>query len=42
MIGLVNVTFWIQDRSFAGEVSSSPEMAAAAQDACSPDERLMK
>jgi arsenite transporter len=42
MIGLVNVAFWLQKRFFKGEVSSAPEMLAAAQEACPPDESLVK
>lgn len=42
MIGLVNVAFWLQKRYYGGTVSSVPELAAAAQDACPPDERLLK
>jgi ACR3 family arsenite transporter len=42
MIGLVNVAFWIQKRYYGDEVSPAPEMAAAAADACPPDERLLK
>ena len=42
MIGLVNVAFYFQRRYFGGEVSAAPEMAAAAQEACPPDENLMK
>jgi arsenite transporter len=42
MIGLVNVAFWLQKKWFQGEVSSAPEMLAAAQEACPPDERLVK
>jgi arsenite transporter len=37
MIGLVNVAFYFQKRMFAG-VSSEPEMLAAAQEVCPPDE----
>jgi arsenite transporter len=42
MIGLVNVAFWLQKKWFKGEVSSAPEMLAAAQEACPPDEKLVK
>lgn len=42
MIGLVNVAFWLQKRYFSGNVSAAPEMLAAAQDACPPDEKLVK
>ncbi len=42
MIGLVNVAFWLQKKWFKGEVSSAPEMLAAAQEACPPDEAIAK
>lgn len=42
MIGLVNVAFWLQKRWFKGEVTSAPEMLAAAAEACPPDEKLVK
>lgn len=42
MIGLVNVAFFFQKRFFKGEVSSAPEMLTAAQEACPPDENLVK
>jgi ACR3 family arsenite transporter len=42
MIGLVNVAFFFQKRLFKGEVSSAPEMLAAAEDACPPNESLVK
>lgn len=42
MIGLVNVAFWLQKKWFKGEVSSAPEMLAAAQEACPPDEKLLR
>lgn len=42
MIGLVNVAFWFQRRYFPGEISSAPDMTAAAEQACPPDERLIK
>lgn len=43
MIGLVNVAFWLQRRYYRGQVSAaSPEMVAAAADACPPAEYLMK
>ncbi len=41
MIGLVNVAFWLQKRMF-NEVKSAPTLAAAAAEACPPDERLLK
>jgi ACR3 family arsenite transporter len=42
MIGLVNVAFYFQKRMFGGAVSSAPEMAVAAAEACPPDEKLVK
>ena len=42
MIGLVNVAFWLQKRMYAGGVGSAPGMLAAAQEACPPDEKLVK
>lgn len=42
MIGLVNVAFYLQKRLFRGEVSAAPEMIAATEEACPPDERLTK
>ena len=42
MIGLVNVAFYFQKRMYGGAVSSSPEMVAAAAEACPPDEKLLK
>ena len=42
MIGLVNVAFWLQKRMYNGNVSSSPDMLAAAQEACPPNEKLVK
>jgi len=43
MIGLVNVAFWLQKRYFKDQVSTgSPEMVAAAAEACPPPESLMK
>jgi arsenite transporter len=42
MIGLVNVAFWLQKKWFKGEVSSTSEMLAAAQEAYPPDEQLVK
>jgi ACR3 family arsenite transporter len=42
MIGLVNVAFFFQKKYFNGAVSSSPEMLAAAEEVCPPDEALLK
>jgi ACR3 family arsenite transporter len=42
MIGLVNVAFYFQKQMFGGAVSSSPQMVAAAQEACPPDEVLTR
>ncbi len=42
MIALVNVAFYFQKRMFGGAVSSAPEMAAAAAEACPPPEALNK
>ena len=42
MIGLVNVAFYFQKRLFGGMVSSAPEKAVAAAEACPPDEKLIK
>jgi ACR3 family arsenite transporter len=42
MIGLVNVAFHFQKRYFGNAVSSAPEMLAAAQEACPPDEKLAR
>lgn len=42
MIGLVNVAFFFQKQYFGGAVRSSPEMLAAAQEICPPDEKLAK
>ena len=41
MIGLVNVAFFFQKKYFK-EVSTSPEIFASAQEACPPDEALVK
>ena len=41
MIGLVNVAFWFQKRMF-NEVGAAPVMLSAAEEACPPDERLVK
>lgn len=42
MIGLVNVAFWLQKRLYSGNVGSAPELLTAAQEACPPDEQLVK
>jgi ACR3 family arsenite transporter len=42
MIGLVNVAFFFQKRFFGNEVTSAPDMLAAAQEVCPPDEVLVK
>jgi ACR3 family arsenite transporter len=42
MIGLVNVAFFFQKKYFGGAVGSSREMLAAAQEACPPDEQMVK
>lgn len=42
MIGLVNVAFWLQKRMYGSNASASPAMLAAAQEACPPDEKLVK
>ena len=42
MIGLVNVAFFLQKRLFGGALSSAPGMLAAAQEACPPDQKLVK
>ena len=42
MIGLVNVAFFFQKRLFGGALSSAPGMLAAAQEACPPDQKLVK
>lgn len=42
MIGLVNVALFFQKRYFGRRVGSSPEMIAAAQEACPPDQQLVK
>jgi ACR3 family arsenite transporter len=42
MIGLVNVAFFLQKRLFGGSLSSMPEMVAAANEACPPDEKYLR
>ena len=42
MIGLVNVASFFQKQYFKTDVGSSPQMLAAAQEACPPDEKLAK
>lgn len=42
MIGLVNVALFFQRRYFGHELAPAPALAAAAQEACPPSERLMK
>ncbi|GAB4491789.1 MAG: hypothetical protein Fur0016_02460 [Anaerolineales bacterium] len=42
MIGLVNVAFGLQKRWFKDKVASTPEMLAAAAEACPPNENLLK
>jgi hypothetical protein len=42
MIGLVNLALYFQKRLFGGVISSVPEMAVAAAEACPPDEKLVK
>jgi len=42
MIGLVNVAFFFQKRYFGGAVGSAPEMLAAVQEICPPDEKLVR
>jgi ACR3 family arsenite transporter len=41
MIGLVNVAFWLQKKWYP-QASPAPAMAAAAAEACPPDEMLVK
>lgn len=41
MIGLVNVAFWLQKRWYP-QAAPVPTMAAAAAEACPPDEKLLK
>ena len=42
MIGLVNVAYWLQRRYFDGAITTLPAVAAAAEEACPPPERLFK
>jgi ACR3 family arsenite transporter len=42
MIGLVNVAFFFQKKYFGGAAGPAPEMLAAAQEACPPDEKLVR
>jgi ACR3 family arsenite transporter len=42
MIGLVNVALFFQKKYFGNEISSSPEMLNAVQEACPPNEALVK
>jgi ACR3 family arsenite transporter len=42
MIGLVNVAFFFQKKYYGGSIMSNPTMAAAAADACPPDQKLVK
>jgi len=42
MIGLVNVALFFQKKYFGAAVSSSPELAAVAQEVCPPDQELVK
>ena len=42
MIGLVNVAFFFQKKYFGGTPGSSREMLVAAQEICSPDEKLAR
>ncbi|NWG32924.1 MAG: ACR3 family arsenite efflux transporter [Chloroflexi bacterium] len=41
MIGLVNVAFWLQKKWYP-QAASAPAMVAAAQEACPPDEALVR
>ncbi len=41
MIGLVNVAFWLQKRWYP-QAASAPAMVAAAQEACPPNEALLR
>jgi hypothetical protein len=40
MIGLVNVAYWLLPRYFGDEIQFAHGLAAAASDACPPDDRL--
>ncbi len=42
MIGLVNVAFFFQKKYFGGAAAPAPEMLAAAQEVCPPDEKLVR
>jgi arsenite transporter len=42
MIGLVNVAFRFQKKYFGNELGTAPEILAAAQEACPPDEKLLR
>jgi ACR3 family arsenite transporter len=42
MIALVNVAFFFQRRYYGGAVSADPALAAAAQEACPPNEALLR
>jgi len=42
MIGLVNVAFYFQKHMFGKEISSAPEMVAAAAEICPQDKNLQK
>lgn len=41
MIGLVNVAFWLQKKWYP-QAAAAPAMAAAAAEACPPDEKLVR
>jgi ACR3 family arsenite transporter len=41
MIGLVNVAFWLQKKWYP-QAAAAPAMVTAAQEACPPDEQLVK
>ena len=42
MIGLVNVAFVFQKKYFGDQLGKAPEMLETAQEACPPDEKLLK